>query len=558
MASERRGGTVRPVSDELLEVPPDDPSDEPAGAATPSSTRGPQLRWVALDGIVPGLGHLLAGRRRLAGLFGIPIVAAVLVAAVLVAAVPLGVLAADALNAFIALLAIQTAVLVWRVLAVSAGLRATYRPDWTSVQRIGAIVLMLAVVLPQAYLGYVTNVAREEVDRVFSGPSSGAWEPPATPGPSTTPIAAGVTPTPSASPPVDRLNVLLLGVDSGVGRSTSLTDTMIVASLDPVTETVSMISIPRDMVDVPLPDGTTYAPKLNGLDADARRNPQRFPGSDGTGHDVLMAAIGTLLGMQINYYAIVSLGGFVRVVDIVGGVDVSVSRALCDPRYDEYGFTSGFSITPGLHHLNGQQALAYARIRKSSGESDFTRAARQQEVISGIRDAIVKRGFLSDPVALLQAIGRSLETNVPRDLLPQLADVMSRVDRSKTYRTVIQHPFVVPGFDVRGSIQIPDVPGIRTLVATLFPPSGTLPDASFLAPQPAVSSGGTPSGSGVRGCAPLPTKAPAPTPKPNATVVPPASGNPAPSSSASPGPTGSAALPSASAATSPSPSPSPS
>ena len=57
---------------------------------------------------------------------------------------------------------------------------------------------------------------------------------------------------------------------------------MIVASLDPVTETVSMVSIPRDMVDVPLPDGTIYQTKLNGLYADARHHPSKFPGSDGS------------------------------------------------------------------------------------------------------------------------------------------------------------------------------------------------------------------------------------------------------------------------------------
>ena len=164
---------------------------------------------------------------------------------------------------------------------------------------------------------------------------------------------------------------------------------MIVVSLDPATRTVSMLSIPRDMVDVPMPDGRQYRDKINSLVSYARHHPAQFPGSDGTGFDVLMGALGTLLNTQIDYYAKVDLGGFVRVVDVLGGVDVNVARAFCDPSYDEYGFTRGFSITAGRHHLNGQQALAYARVRKASGESDFTRAARQQEVISGIRDSIV-------------------------------------------------------------------------------------------------------------------------------------------------------------------------
>ena len=62
---------------------------------------------------------------------------------------------------------------------------------------------------------------------------------------------------------------------------------MIVVSLDPVTETVSMVSIPRDMVDVPLADGRKYSGKINGLVSYARHHPKQFPGSDGTGFDVL-------------------------------------------------------------------------------------------------------------------------------------------------------------------------------------------------------------------------------------------------------------------------------
>ena len=101
-----------------------------------------------------------------------------------------------------------------------------------------------------------------------------------------------------------------------------------------------------------------------------------------------MGALGTLLNSTIDHFAQVNLGGFVRVVDTLGGIDVDVADGFCDPTYDEYGFTAGFAISAGRHHLNGNQALAFARVRKAAGESDFTRAARQQEVLSGIRDAV--------------------------------------------------------------------------------------------------------------------------------------------------------------------------
>ena len=92
----------------------------------------------------------------------------------------------------------------------------------------------------------------------------------------------------------------------------------------------------------------------------------------------------------------------------LGGVDVNVERSFCDPRYSEYGYERGFAIKAGRHHLNGNQALAYARVRKAAGESDFTRAARQQEVLSGMRDQIERGGFINDPIGLLKAIGKTV------------------------------------------------------------------------------------------------------------------------------------------------------
>jgi LCP family protein required for cell wall assembly len=296
-----------------------------------------------------------------------------------------------------------------------------------------------------------------------------------------------------------------------VGRNTYLTDTMIVVSMDPATETVSMVSVPRDMVDVPLADGRKYRGKINGLVSYARHHPKQFPNSDGSGFDVLMGALGKLLGLKVDYYAAVTLGGFVQVVNTLGGVDVNVSRGFCDPRYDEYGFTRGFSITAGKHHLTGNQALAYARVRKAAGESDFTRAARQQEVMSGIRDRVVKGGFLNDPIGLLKAVGKTVTTNVPRKLLPDLADAAAKIGRDGTYRAVITHPLVGSGNDARGSIQIPDLKKIRALADDLFPTDGSLPVKRYAVPKGSTKAA---NGSGVRGCGTRTTPRPKPTPKP--------------------------------------------
>ncbi len=505
----------------------------PATASAVESRHTSRYLPAFLDALIPGLGHLVVGRRRRALLFVSPLLVLVATALWMVATTSGPRLAASLLSEGViwGLLAAQGLLLASRLIAVGSSLFDPTLPRPGRRDFLPIALVLAFVIAPQAYAGYATEVAREAADQIFVEPVLAEAVPSGAPGPdpsflSTAPPGPGS----SVSPGGDRITGLIIGVDSGVGRTTYLTDTMIVVSLDRTTRTVSMISIPRDMVDVPMPDGRQYRDKVNSLVSYARRNPLQFPGSDGTGFDVLMGALGTLLNTPIDYYAKVDLGGFVRVVNVLGGVDVNVARSFCDPSYDEYGFTAGFSIQAGRHHLDGQQALAYARVRKASGESDFTRAARQQEVISGIRDAIVGGGFLNDPIGLLQAIGQTVATNLPRDLLPDLAELASQVGREQTYRTVVSHPLVASGYDVRGSIQIPDVPGIRALAAELFPVSGELPLVDYALPKPSY---GSATGSGVTGCSPAPRPKPTPTPAPTATpgpsVEPSPSGEPSPS-----------------------------
>jgi LCP family protein required for cell wall assembly len=497
-----------------------------------------------LTALVPGLGHLAAGRTRLAALFGLPLVLlAGLAAGVLTATTAdqlVGLLVDD--RVLLALLALQVGLLGWRLLALGSSLADPRlpRPGLRDLLPIALLVFLVAA--PQVYAGYVTQVVRESADEVFVAGTgeTGAWRPaetplPAAPSPGpgeTSAPTATLSPTPTVTPSVERINVLVLGVDSGVGRRTFLTDTMIVASLDPVAGTVSLLSFPRDLVDVPLPGGGRFTGKVNSLLAYARRNPGEFPGSSGGGHDVLMAAMGEMTGLQIDYYAQVNMGGFVAVVDALGGIEVNVARAFCDPSYDEYGFTRGFAISAGLHRLNGNQALAYARVRKAAGESDLTRQGRQQEVLSGIRDRVVSGGFLNDPVGFLKAMSRTVETNVPRDLVATLVDYARTVDRSRTYRSVVSgRPLIRPGYDVRGYIFIADFAAIRARADELFPVAGTLPDEKYRAPKPVA---GSASGSGVSSCVPAATPKPAPTPKPTRKPTPAPPATPAPSATPTP------------------------
>jgi LCP family protein required for cell wall assembly len=286
------------------------------------------------------------------------------------------------------------------------------------------------------------------------------------------------------------------------------------------------------MVDVPLPDGRKFRGKINSLVSYARWHPGKFPGAK-DGQSVLAAALGTLLGIKINYWAQVNLGGFVALVDSVGGVNVTVTDGFCDPRYKEYGI-EGFSISPGRYHFDGEHALAYARVRKASGESDFTRAARQQEVIAALRDRLVRGAFLDNPSRLLRSLGKTISTNIKPSLIADYVDVASGIGRKDTFRVVIDHPLVKSGYDARGSVQLPQVKKIRALAADLFTPTGIRPkgfDTMPLAGDGPLKSASSSSTCGIVKATPRPTPRPThkPTPKPTHKPTPVPTPEPTPS-----------------------------
>jgi LCP family protein required for cell wall assembly len=330
-----------------------------------------------LSALWPGLGQFAVGARRAGVLLALPpLILVALVVAALASPDRLQRLAVllDP-NVIAAVLLLEGVFLVWRLAAVADAFR---RGQGRARERGAALaaVALVFVLVPSVYGAYLTNVARDAALEVFQSAEQ-PWHPDPFQ-PTYHDEDFGDAPSesilPSPPPELGRFTVLLLGVDSGPGRSEFLTDTMIVASLDPVAGAVSMVSVPRDMVDVPLPDGRVFRPKINSLVSYANRYPKKFAGAT-SGEAVLAAALGELLNVKIDGWAEVNLPGFVKVIDAIGGVDVTVHNALCDPRYNEYGF-NGFAINAGNYHLDGQGALAYARIRKSYGENDFTRAAR--------------------------------------------------------------------------------------------------------------------------------------------------------------------------------------
>jgi len=188
-------------------------------------------------------------------------------------------------------------------------------------------------------------------------------------------------------------------------------------------------------------------------------------------------AVGALLGIPIHYYARIDFIGFIAMVDAVGGVDIDVKRTLRAKHYDGYGLTTkGFRLTRGVHHLTGAEALAYARIRKGVGETDFTRAGRQQEVIVALRSSVTSGGSLFWRLPdLLDAVANTIKTNVPTTRLPELAAIIDEVGSKEVVRVVIGHPLVASANTKYGSSQVPKIDKIQAVAARLFSTPGTPP-----------------------------------------------------------------------------------
>ena len=429
-----------------------------------------RLFAAGLSAIVPGLGQAFNRRQRLTLLFLVPsLVLAAVVGIVWATQTPTRIAAWAVAPAVLgALLTVNAIVLAWRLLAVGQAFLDTRRHGPTGrLGVVGIAIIALLVVIPHIAVYRYGTAFGDAFERIFQTPS----------------LARDTGPGEEAQPgpgPDERMNVLVVGVDAAPGRTSVLTDTMMVVSFDPVGKTASMVSLPRDLVNVPLGNGDDFGPKLNSLMSYADDHPEAFPNG---GLRALQDAVGALLGIPIQYHATMEFEGFIHMVDAVGGVDIDVGKAIDDPGYDGFGAGQrGWSISGGRQHLDGANALAYARSRKSAGESDFTRASRQQQIVVALKDSATDGGsvFWKLP-GLLSALGDSVSTDLPVDRLPQLAAAIDEMRSGGITRAVIRHP-LVRSVDTRyGSSLQPDVAAIQAMAAALFPAPGGEPQ-----PWPAI------------------------------------------------------------------------
>ncbi|EGA90816.1 membrane-bound transcriptional regulator LytR [Planococcus donghaensis MPA1U2] len=191
----------------------------------------------------------------------------------------------------------------------------------------------------------------------------------------------------------DPFSVLLLGVDEREddrGRS----DTMVVMTVNPADESTKMVSIPRDTYTEIVGRGTTD--KINHAYAFG-------------GIEMSMATVENLLDIPIDYVLQVNMEGFQDIVDAVGGVEVNNSLA-----FDEF--------KEGKIELDGEEALAYVRMRKQDPEGDFGRQNRQKQVIQGIMKKGASVNSLLNYKDIFNALGDNVRTNMTFD---EMMDVQS-------------------------------------------------------------------------------------------------------------------------------------
>ncbi len=304
----------------------------------------------------------------------------------------------------------------------------------------------------------------------------------------------------------DRLTILLVGGDAGPGREGLRTDSMNVVTIDLETGQVAMFGLPRNLKMVPLPrkfrssfvqlerkvkekdltdadgdgypdtwvdtdgDGIPEEPEfescrcfpdmLNKVYKHTRDWSRSYPDSPDPGLSALRDVIGNLLDLHIDYFVMVDMAGFVRAIDAIGGIDVLVQEPyhvmVSSP--EEGKPKAKVNVDPGMNHLSGLEALAYARWR--IGSSDYDRMGRQRCII---RAAATQ----ADPVTLIRAYPRLLDlieeyvtTDIPLTFLPELVEIAGTID----YNDIATIGFVPPTYNsgrTPKKYPIPNVDRIR-------------------------------------------------------------------------------------------------
>ncbi len=309
--------------------------------------------------------------------------------------------------------------------------------------KVGLISLFLIAAIIAAYVAYTKthdfflsfNVAQIPGISVQGNPTI---DPGSNGTPASTPLPTLSTgPAPEPWDGASRVTILVMGLDYRDYEASDgppRTDTMILLTIDPLTKTAGMLNVPRDLwVSIP---GFEYG-RINtayplGIAYD-------IPGG---GPALAMQTVESLLGVPINYYAIIDFYAFEQFIDELGGINVAVPTEIS---VDPIGKANTVVLKPGNYLLDGPTALAYARARHTDG-GDFDRAVRQQQVILAIRDRAVELGpaqLLARAPAIYNELAAGIHTDLSLDDALRLGWLALDINIDEVQRGAIAPPNAV-------------------------------------------------------------------------------------------------------------------
>ena len=426
---------------------PSAPTRAPSGKPTspPGSFRRAVVYTVAGTAI-PGLG-LIAGRRRIAGSVILGLFAAALLALGVYAAFDRQGLLARAVDPTTlrrAAVALAIIAIGWVAVIITSHLCLRGRP--TRGQRAaGGIlvgVLSFAVAAPMAVAAHYSYVTASSVSAVFKSENETKS--------ATRPTLETTQTTPGMPKPQDpwagkpRLNVLLLGGDAGPGRVGTRTDTVILASIDTKTGDTALFSLPHNAARMPFPSRSPLRKHYpygytNGNPNDAeyflnamyRNVPRSVPKdvlgpTDNLGADVLKLSVGEALGLRVDYYVLINLQGFSKMINALGGIRLNINTYIPIGGDADSNIPPKDFLKPGPNqNLTGYKALWYARGRY--GSDDFARMDRQRCVINAIIKQANPTNMLARYEDVVQAGKQLVYTDMPQEVLPLMVDLSLRV-----------------------------------------------------------------------------------------------------------------------------------
>lgn len=387
----------------------------------------------------PGLGQLYIRNRRAAALFAAP---AILVVLLLATQLSHGVVVFAArlfADRSFGLVAVAILVLLG-VLRLAAVVHAFLGGEGRRTRRIldRVVLVALAVVIVVSHLGsgYLLLAYSNAGGQVFSDPSKSSIIDLTMPGSN---LGPGQTSAPLPTPVIgSRVTILFTGISAGE----SLYDSIMVVSYDPKTNSIQMISVPRDTAGFPLYFGGVYSSKINSLPRYVTTGVIRSPDSP---YMTLVKEISYLVGIPINYYAAMYVDGFAQMIDTVGGIDVVNPNAIADNTYDWLdGSPPGFYLSVGSHHLDGRHALAYVRSRHTVGDYDWGRSSRQQAVLVDLLHKMAQPSQLPNLPKLISTFASSVATNFPGNQVADFVAAGQSVPGGNIKQVVLGPPYSIP------------------------------------------------------------------------------------------------------------------